>query len=514
MDRNIGITLCLMLKLCYQDHTMSETHCPARCHCFTPTRAICSEERMLTMPRNISQVRELVVMTTGLSYLDTNTFQENPRLAKLVFLNNLLREVSVRAFDPLPGLEELEISGNSWLERLYPGTFRKQVNLTRLLLNFNRFQTVTPGIFDSLQNLETLQLKGNLISHLPGLLFQNLTSLRSLDLSQNALTRVDRELLTGLTQLETLILGYNQITGLSPDSFHNVSQMRELYLDGNKISDLPHGIFSNLTKLEVLSLRGNLITNVSHRTFPFSLKELNLNNNKLSELSFNPFTSLTALTQLYLSSNRLHELPVDLLRNLTALQVVDLSDNQLTSLPEEIFMELSDIKVVHLHNNNLSSIKPRLFEHQVLLEQLYLSQNNLQNLPLGLLDYFLSENMIRLHGNPWNCDCNIQYMYDWMGENHRYVEDLSKMLCAGPVPLRGQSLASVHRDQLVCPMQRSPQPSHCTLHTDNDTLIIKCKVDKCSPLKLKVQLYEDDGRTAEYIFKNETSQCSNSTITV
>lgn len=517
MGRNTVTTLCLLLQLSYQGNTISETQCPARCQCFTPAKVLCSELRMSAMPSDISQVREMVVMTTELTYLNADSFPESPQLAKLVFLNNVLREVSPAAFDPLPGLLELEISGNGWLDRLHPGTFKNQGNLTRLLLNFNRFKTVTPGLFDSLQKLETLQLKGNLISRIPSLLFQCLDSLRSLDLSLNALTSLDGKLLSGLTKLETLRLGFNLITSLSSDSFYNVSQVRELHLDGNRISELPRGIFSNLTQLETLSLRGNLIRNVSQGTFPLSLKELNLKSNRLAAITSDSFTSLTALTHLSLSSNLLQELPADVFRTLAALEWVDLSENQLTSLPGDIFLELSNIKVVHLQNNSLSLVEPKLFEDQTQMEQLYLSWNKLQNLPLGLFDHFLLENVVRLHGNPWSCDCGIQYMYDWVAENHRDVEDLSKVFCAGPGSMKGKSLTSVHKNQLGCRREsegldeESPRSSQCTLQTENETLMIRCKVTDSSPLKLKVQLYEEDGNTAEFIVRRETSQCSNDT---
>ncbi|XP_071764137.1 uncharacterized protein LOC139918611 [Centroberyx gerrardi] len=523
MDKATGVTLGLMLLLCYNGNTVSQTPCPARCQCFTPTQVLCSDERMTSLPLNISrQVKGFIVMTTSLSYLFTNTLRESPQLTKLVFFNNVLRDIHAQAFEDLTELQELEISGNPWLEKLFLGTFSKQGNLTKLLLNFNRFKTVLLGMFDSLKELETLQMRGNIISHLPTLLFLNLHSLRVLDLSQNMLAEVERESFSGLAKLEILKMNYNFISSLSSDTFHNVSQLKELSLEGNKISKLPHGIFSALTKLEVLNLRGNLLSSFSAEVFglvPSGLKELVLKGNQLTALSSRALGSLKSLTHLSLSSNWLSKLPVDIFKNLTALESLDLSDNQLTLLPDKIFYDLGNVKVVHLHRNNLSEVDALLFEDQRFLQQLYLSDNQLQTLPPGFFDPFLFQHIVRLHGNPWKCDCQMWYLHDWVMKNSADIEELDKVFCKGPGFLRGQTVASIDKDQLVCHISKDGMPdlSSCTTETINNTMIIKCKVNKCSPLTVKLQFQEEDGSIYEHTVKKEWAehlQCSNGTKTM
>lgn len=523
MNWDIGITFGLMLLLCYQGNAVSQILCPYKCQCFTPAKVLCSDERMTSLPKNISrQVRDLIFMTTGLAYLFANTLQESPQLTKLIFFNNALRDIHGRAFEDLTALEELEISGNPWLERLFLGTFSKQGNLTKLALNFNRFKTVLPSMFDSLKELETLQMKGNIISNLPTFLFQNLQKLRGLDLSQNVLEEMGRESFSGLAKLEVLKLDYNLISSLTSDTFHNVSQLRELSLQGNKIADLPPDVFSVLTKLEVLNLRGNLLSNFSAEILgisPWSLKELTLKGNRLVQLSSHSLYSLSALTHLSLSSNQLSQLPPDVFKNLTTLENLHLSENQLTSLPEKIFYELRNIKVVHLQGNNLTKVDAKLFEDQLFLQQLYLSDNQLQTLPMGFFDPFLFQHIVRLHGNPWRCDCHMWYLHDWVTKNSMDIEELDKVLCKGPGSLRGQTVASIDKDQLVCHISEEVMPhlNNCALQAANDTMIIKCKVTKCSPLKVKVQFYEEDGNVFEHTVESERSghsQCDNDTMTI
>ncbi|KAM9845420.1 uncharacterized protein ACBR49_012152 [Aulostomus maculatus] len=517
MDKALGLILLLVLFLHHKGNTEAHSSCPYKCQCFSLIQVLCADERMTSAPTNLSmQVKELIIMTSAIEYLFPNSFDEVPQLNKLIFFNNALRSIHSQAFQHQTELRELEISGNPWLDHLFLGTFSKQGNLTKLQLNYNRFQTVLPGMFNSLKELQTLQMKGNIISDLPTFLFMNLHNLRVLDLSLNNLKQVTRETFSGLAQLEILKLNNNHITNISSDTFQDVAQLKELNLEGNKISQLEDGIFS-LTNLSMLNLRGNLLATFSVNVFGFeasNLKELNLRGNRLTELS--SLSSLISLTDLNLSSNKLPYLPEDIFRNVTALENLDLSENQLTSLPEVIFSNLFRIQALHLHKNQLSKIDAQLFKDQEFIQQLYLSDNQLQSLPMGLLDVFVLQATVRLHGNPWKCDCHMWYLHDWVLKYSQDIEMLDRVMCDGPDFLRRRPMASVKRDELVCQVSEDerPDPCSCSLQASGDTFVIKCKVDKCCPLTVKVQFQEDDGSFREHIWKNEHehSQCSKETM--
>ncbi|XP_053294425.1 carboxypeptidase N subunit 2 [Pleuronectes platessa] len=515
MDKHLCVTLLLMLLLCPRSNTESQTSCPYRCQCFTPLQVLCADERMTSLPKDMSkQVKEFIVMTSAVAYLLPHTLKESPQLTELVFLNNALRSIHAQAFEDLTQLQELEISGNPWLENLYMGTFSRQKNLMKLLLNFNRFKTVLPGLFDSLKQIATLQMKGNLISHLPMFLFLNLNNLLVLDLSQNKLEEMKRETFFGLTRLQILKVNNNLISNLTCDTFKNISQLTELHLEGNKISELTDGIFSGLTRLNVLNLRGNLLTTFSQKVFGFNvsnLRELNLKGNRLTELS--SLSRLTSLTNLVLSSNQLSSLPEDIFRNVTLLENLDLSENQLSLLPELIFYNLSAITSIHLHKNNLRRLEPKLFNDQWLMQQLYLSDNQLETLPPGLFDLFIVEHTVRLHGNPWRCDCHMWYLHDWVLRNNNIIQREDSVRCNSPDLLRQRVVASVDRDQLVCRLSADEMPDirSCSIKAFNDAMIVKCQVDKCSPMMVKVQFQEDDGNIKEHVLRSERSECSNGT---
>ncbi|XP_053185593.1 carboxypeptidase N subunit 2 [Scomber japonicus] len=518
MDKQSLLTLLLLLLLCHKGDTESQNVCPYKCQCFTPVQVLCADERMTSLPRNMSkQVKDLIIMTSAVAYLFQNTLEDSPQLNKLIFLNNGLRSIHSHSFETLTELQELEISGNPWLENLFLGTFSKQGNLTKLLLNYNKFGTVLNGMFDSLKNLQTLQMRGNILSDLPTFLFLSLHNLRILDLSQNKLEVVKKETFSGLARLEILKINNNLISNISSDTFDNVSQLIELNLEGNKISELADDTFSVLTNLRVLNIRGNLLTTFSDKVFgseASNLMELNLKGNRLTQLS--SLSSLISLTDLILSSNELANLPEDIFRNITALENLDLSENQLTFLPEVIFHDLLSIKTIHLHKNNLSKVDAKLFKDQMLIQQLYLSDNQLESLPLGLLEPFVIQHTLRLHGNPWKCDCHLWYLHDWVLKNSQDVEMLEKVLCESPGFLRKQTVVSIDNNQLVCqvPQDELPDLRSCSLQASIDTMTIKCKVNTFSPLTVKVQFQEDDGSVIEHILKSglaKPSQCNNET---
>lgn len=501
----------LLLLLGLKCSTSQSDPCPYRCQCFSVIQVLCADERMSAPPRNMSrQVREFIQMTSSISHLFPNSLEGSPQFSKLIFLNNDIRSIHAHAFQHLTELQELEISGNRPLEHLYLGTFSMQHNLTKLILNYNNFKTVLLGMFASLKRLETLQMKGNVISHLPPMIFFNMSSLRVLDLSLNKLQGVTRQIFSGLGNLEILKLNYNFLTNLSSDLFSDVAKLTELHLEGNKISQFSGDVFTNLTNLAVLNLRGNLLKAFSGNMWGLSLnlRELNLKGNHLSEVA--PLGNLSSLTVLDLSSNQLSALHRDVFKNITRLESLNLSNNQISVLPETLFNDLFNLKVVDLQANNLSKIEPRLFADQALIQRLYLSNNQLQTLPEGLMDTFPIHHMLQLHGNPWKCDCGLWYLRDWVSRYGHRVEMLDRTLCESPGFLNRRTIDSVNKEQLVCQLAKegSVDVRNCLLQVTGDAVVIKCKVETCLPLTVKVQLQDEAGNVTEHVVRNEVTNSS------
>ncbi|KAM3618788.1 uncharacterized protein V6R79_024986 [Siganus canaliculatus] len=80
---------------------------------------------------------------------------------------------------------------------------------------------------------------------------------------------------------------------------------------------------------------------------------------------------------------------------------------------------------------NCSSLKPR--DLSLLppdTTQLYLQGNWLTSVPPGLFDKLVALEKISLSGNPFHCDCRIQYLRSWLQRNRAIVS--KSPTCASP----------------------------------------------------------------------------------
>lgn len=516
----------LFLLQIYQSGALSTNTtftCPSLCQCFSATTVICSELLMKALPEDIPvHATTLIILASGLRKI---TIQEHlGNLTKLVFLSNPVQNLSHAAFKGLTNLEELEISG-SLLVALEDGTFNKLDKLTKLLLNNNRIKILAPSIFDTLEKLETLQLRGNMLEYLHTTQFHKLSNLQELDLSSNKLSTIQT---SELNQLKKLDLGFNQITSLSLDTFSGNPQLQILSLKGNKITKIAVGLFNHLNNLEELNLRDNKIMELSAGLFPTYLQKLNLRGNALIHLSSSAFTGLYNLTHLDLSQNMLSSLPAKLFQNLSSLEHLDLSENVLQELANTAFRGLLQISTINLQKNNLTSLEADLFIDQGRMSRLGLARNRLENLSYGVLEPLDFECLLSLHGNPWRCDCDLAYFYEWMSFYSTKVEDLSQVYCANPKPLRGMSLTTMNKEQLVC-MNRSISETqsstdqatsadsdrHCSLQEANGIIVVSCKFRKCPDIKLDVRFHQEDGKPYNYTLTEtwpKSVQCLNGTM--
>ncbi|XP_056321274.1 carboxypeptidase N subunit 2 [Danio aesculapii] len=470
-------------------HLYSSICCPEPCQCFSGSKLVCSDDRMRSLPVNIStQVRELIVVASGIPDLDQQSFPETLRLSKLVFLNGMLKSVSGAAFERLAEIQELEISGNACWMSLDIQAFSSLANLTRLLLNNNKLSGVDAGLFHSLQKLETLQLRGNGLSLLSDRLFQRLQHLQELDLS------------------------FNQIGSLSAGLFQNNSELRVLSLQANKIPHLPDNVFTHLDHLEELNLRSNLIRVLTPEAFPSGLKTLILKKNSLEKLTNTIFHTLHYITYLDLSQNLLTEVPADLFQNLISLETLDLSENRISTLAGSVFKGLFSIKSVYLQKNSLTSLDAHLLKDQHDLQLLDLSNNSLRSIPSSFFEDLDFQCVFQLHGNPWRCDCGIHYFYDWLKYNHKHVKDLSRVSCEAPEFIRGHNLRSVDKEQLVCSRNsssNSPEISvdggtiQCSVQELKGTASIQCKVTKCTNVKFQAVFQFANGNESERVVSKE-----------
>ncbi|XP_051804792.1 lumican isoform X1 [Acanthochromis polyacanthus] len=283
--------------------------CPQQCDCPIqwPTALYCDHRSLADIPDQLPDRTQYLflqgndisslpssVMTniTGLRWLilDNNKLQSDKlELASLqnqtqlcYFFANHNHLTSVPSALPA-GLKQLRLAHNQ-ISSISPKAFQKVQNLTLLLLQGNRLQTIKEGDLKGLLRLNLLDLSGNLFSTMPKHLPP---SIQQLYLSNNSLSALDEDSFVGFLNLKYLRLSRCGLQNLAihPQVF-NSSSLVELDLSYNKLTTIP----TVPTTLQNLYLEANQIQEFNVTSFcrevgPLSysrIKILRLDGNKLS----------------------------------------------------------------------------------------------------------------------------------------------------------------------------------------------------------------------------------------
>ncbi|XP_010723071.1 platelet glycoprotein Ib alpha chain-like [Meleagris gallopavo] len=170
----------------------------------------------------------LLLNANRLPSVSTAAFQPLPALQDLDLSDNGLRAVHAEA--PLPSLKELLLSRNA-LEAL--PALQGLPALTRLALAHNQLRALAPAAFRAVPRLQDLDLRGNALRTLPEDAFAELRALRDLDLSDNALEELPAGLLRDLEKLETLWLSGNRLRALPSGFFPEGHLFAYVFLTNN-----------------------------------------------------------------------------------------------------------------------------------------------------------------------------------------------------------------------------------------------------------------------------------------
>ncbi|XP_075996983.1 lumican [Genypterus blacodes] len=302
--------------------------CPLQCDCPIqwPTALYCDHRGLAEIPdslpgrmqylflqgNNISSLSSVLANATGLRWLildqnqlqsdklDKGVLQNQTQLCYLFANHNNLSSIP----SGLPaGLRQLRLAHNQ-ISTVNPGAFQNLRNLTLLLLQGNRLQTITQEDLKGLISLNLLDISENLFStvprHLPA-------SVQQLYLSNNTLTGLDKKSFVGFNDLKYLRLSHCSLKslGIHQEAF-NVSSLMELDLSYNNLTLIP----TVHTSLEYLYLEVNQIQEFNVTSFcrevgPLSysrMKILRLDGNKMSYQQLPPdwVFCLRALHHIYI----------------------------------------------------------------------------------------------------------------------------------------------------------------------------------------------------------------------
>ena len=175
-----------------------------------------------------------------------------------------------------------------------------------------------------------------------------------------------------------------------------------------------------------------------------------LDENQITNIPTRSFAAYRRLVRLDLSKNPIYNIHEDAFQGLSSLQKLSLYSTELTTLPETIFSKHTRaLQILLLHKNKLTCLPMKIFSNLTSLTTLSLFDNNLETITNAEILFFALKSLRLLHlaKNPWNCDCRLAGLIDYLKEND--VEK-SGAFCATPIQLLNIKLIDISKSQLVC----------------------------------------------------------------
>lgn len=271
-----------------------------------------------------------------------------------------------------------------------PDSVRQLKHLKVLGLRQNKLATL-PVWLNDLKYLEKLDLSSNRFHTFPKSIFL-VEKIKSLNFGNNFIQRIPEKINT-LKKLESIDFSNNQIRSI-PDDF-SFSFLKELKLNNNRISTLPMQ-FGHLPQLIYLDLSFNKLVILPSGIIQCkSLQVLKLDRNKLEVLE-EPVTELSFLQKLSLTNNRLKKTSIQI-GQLHLLRSLELSGNKIEELPEQIG-QLKWLSQLLLRKNKIKKL-PLSIGEVSRLQYLDVEHNQINWLP-DTLNALPDLEVLLLRGNP------------------------------------------------------------------------------------------------------------------
>ncbi|XP_076837393.1 immunoglobulin superfamily member 10 [Brachyhypopomus gauderio] len=221
--------------------------------------------------------------------------------------------------------------------------------------------------------------------------------------------------------------------------------VERINLGYNSLTVLRENELSGLTNLELLMLHSNTIHTIEDRAFHNlkALQVLKMSYNRVKELRKETLTGLDNLLRLHMDHNQIEFIHPETFYGLTSLQLVHLEGNLLRQLHPDTFVTLRHSQIF-----KVSSIKT-----------IYLSENALTTLPATVFSGCYQLENLFLNGNPWSCDCHMEWFAEWMEKNpgvlkckreRKLAGEQQCPVCHWPVTSRGNSLLQLSGGAYTC----------------------------------------------------------------
>ncbi|XP_061187857.1 protein slit-like [Saccostrea echinata] len=238
--------------------------------------------------------------------------------------------------------------------------------------------------------------------------------------------------------------------GFSIQSIPQTFTVRHLNIFGG-LKSFPLEVQS-LKGLQILDLSRNALTTIDmlHVGNPGLLEELDLSSNDIVKISSGAFSEFKNLKILSLSENKLQTFPKDAFKGLANLKTLHLRFNKIYSFPLGLFNPLYFLEELDLRNNNIHWIAEGTFQNLTNLKTLQLSENALTSLSGKVVSEINNYTVIGLHGNPWDCSCELENFLEFLTQQKLRVSNPDLLDCYSPFRMRGTKLQDLTQNDLKC----------------------------------------------------------------
>lgn len=264
-----------------------------------------------------------------------------------------LDELYWETFDGLEKLQHLSLEHNQ-IKIIPPFAFFGALHIKTLSLARNEILDLNYRALAGLLELKELDLSYNNISKLSELSFPPFPKLEVVDLRDNPIKFIFPMTFGVMNFTKVLFLGdFSTALDLNhEDNFEQLRELKELRVLNVTADSINVDSLKGLVSLEKLIMKGKL-RRVEFDAFADKpkLRELILSECSIEEISMDTLFGIQNLEIIDLSKNKLKSIPYGLFDEQKLLKEIYLQDNFLTELPNNFFSSLTSLKLARLTDN-------------------------------------------------------------------------------------------------------------------------------------------------------------------
>lgn len=286
-----------------------------------------------------SNIRNLTLSWNYIKSLNKTDMVNASSLEVLDLGNNFILWIENNTFAGMPDLQWLDLRGNALTrisEKTLPSTTLRYLDVSE---NYDLDRTT---VFQPFENLVELKIAKN--AELAPVVLGSGPRLQALDASHTNLIEVP---VTPAPLLGSLVLSGNAIKSVNSGDLDGFPLLHLFNISSNRITMVEDDAFGRLDLLIVLDLSNNLLETVP-KSLPGSLEKLNLEGNRIQNLSVEDFEGCKRLKILNVRRNNIRHIQDLTFASLLFLDVLDLSENPINMITREMLTGPVKLKILKL----------------------------------------------------------------------------------------------------------------------------------------------------------------------